>query len=136
MKYKEAMASSDRDKWQKAVDEEHERMLKHNMWKPVLRKDVPEGTKILMLTWAMKKKANGTYHARMNARGYEQVDGKHYDKMTKAAPVANEITIRMQPEMVGRHESHSRDPVDRKTRENNPNLSWRKVKGHVSGRFG
>jgi hypothetical protein len=31
----------------------------------------------------------------MNARGYEQVDGKHYDKMTKAAPVANEITIRM-----------------------------------------
>jgi hypothetical protein len=67
-----------------------------------LRKDVPEGTKILMLTWAMKKKANGTYRARMNAQGYEQVDGKHYDKMTKAAPVANEITIRMQPVMVGR----------------------------------
>jgi hypothetical protein len=43
----------------------------------------------------MKKKANGTYCARMNARGYEQVDGKHYDKMTKAAPVANVITIRM-----------------------------------------
>jgi hypothetical protein len=36
MKYKEAMASSDHDKWQKAVDEEHERMLKHNLWKPVL----------------------------------------------------------------------------------------------------
>jgi hypothetical protein len=102
MKYKEAMASSDCDKWQKAVDEEHERMLKHNMWKPVLRKDVPEGTKILMSTWAMKKKANVTYCARMNARGYEQVDGKHYDKMMKAAPVANEITIRMQPVMVGR----------------------------------
>jgi hypothetical protein len=67
MKYKEAMASSDRDKWQKAVDEEHERMLKHNVWKPVLRKDVPEGAKILTSTWAMKKKANGTYHARMNA---------------------------------------------------------------------
>jgi hypothetical protein len=67
MKYKEAMASSNRDKWQKAVNEEHERMLKHNMWKPVLRKDVPEGTKILMSTWAMKKKANGTYRARMNA---------------------------------------------------------------------
>ncbi len=48
-------------------------------WKLVLRKDVLEGTKILTLTWAMKKKANGTYHARMNARGYEQVDGKHYN---------------------------------------------------------
>jgi hypothetical protein len=67
MKYKKAMASSNHDKWQKAVNEEHERMLKHIMWKPALRKDVPEGTKILMPTWAMKKKANGTYHARMNA---------------------------------------------------------------------
>jgi hypothetical protein len=43
----------------------------------------------------MKKKANGTYHARMNARGYEQVDGKHYYRMTKAVPVANKITIQM-----------------------------------------
>jgi hypothetical protein len=67
MKYKEAMASSNHDKWQKAVNEEHKRMLKHNMWKPVWRKDVPEGAKILTLTWAMKKKANGTYCARMNA---------------------------------------------------------------------
>jgi hypothetical protein len=95
MKYKEAMASSDCNKWQKAVDEEHERMLMHNVWKPVLRKDVPEGAKISMLSWAMKKKANGTYHARMNAKGYEQVDGKNYDKMMKTVPVANEITIWM-----------------------------------------
>jgi hypothetical protein len=56
MKYKEAMASNDHDKWQKAVDEGHERMLKHNVWKPVLRKDVPEGAKILTSTWAMKKR--------------------------------------------------------------------------------
>jgi hypothetical protein len=28
----------------------------------------------------------------MNTRGYEQVDGKHYNKMTKVAPVA---TIQM-----------------------------------------
>jgi hypothetical protein len=95
MKYKEAMASSDHDKWQQVLDEEHERMLKHNVSKPVLRKDVPEGAKILTSTWAMKKKANGTYCARMNARGYEQVNGEHYDKMTKEAPVANKITIRM-----------------------------------------
>jgi hypothetical protein len=26
------MASSNCNKWQKAVDEEHERMLKHNLW--------------------------------------------------------------------------------------------------------
>jgi hypothetical protein len=32
MKYKETMASSDQDKWQNAVNEEHEKMLKHNVW--------------------------------------------------------------------------------------------------------
>jgi hypothetical protein len=86
MKYKEAMASSNCNKWQKAVNEEHKRMLKHNVWNPVLRKDVLEGAKILTSTWAMKKKANGTHCSRMNTSRYEQVDGKHYDKMTKAAP--------------------------------------------------
>jgi hypothetical protein len=33
----------------------------------------------------MKQKAN--------ASGYEQIDGMHYDKNSKAAPVANEIII-------------------------------------------
>ena len=31
----------------------------------------------------------------MNARGYEQVDGVHYDEDTKSAPVTNDITIRI-----------------------------------------
>jgi hypothetical protein len=43
----------------------------------------------------MKKKANGTIRARLNARGYEQVDGEHYDENAKAAPVVNEATIRI-----------------------------------------
>jgi hypothetical protein len=43
----------------------------------------------------MKKKANGTYRARMNASGYEQIDGVHYDENSKAAPVANKIVICM-----------------------------------------
>ena len=43
----------------------------------------------------MKKKANGTIRARLNARGYEQIDGEHYDDNTKAAPVVNGITIRI-----------------------------------------
>jgi hypothetical protein len=45
---------------------------------------------------AMKKKANGTYRARMNARGYEQIDGVHYDENSKAAPpVTNKMVICM-----------------------------------------
>jgi Reverse transcriptase (RNA-dependent DNA polymerase) len=41
----------------------------------------------------MKKKANGAFCARVTARGFEQVDGIHYDEDTKASPVVNEATI-------------------------------------------
>ena len=46
-------------------------------------------------TWAMKKKANGTYRARLNAQGFEQVDGVHYDSHSISAPVTNDATIRI-----------------------------------------
>ncbi len=41
----------------------------------------------------MKKKSNGRYRARLNARGYEQVDGVHYDSIDLAAPVAGNMTV-------------------------------------------
>jgi hypothetical protein len=41
----------------------------------------------------MKKKANGKFRARLNAQGYEQIDGIHYDKDTKSSPVVSETTI-------------------------------------------
>ena len=62
-------------------------------WELVPFKEVPKWSKILTLMWAIKKKANGMYRARMNACGYEQIDGVHYNKDSKAAPVANEIVI-------------------------------------------
>ena len=64
------------------------------MWTPVQIKDVPTNAKILTSTWAMKKKANGTFRARCNARGYEEVDGVHYDGTSIAAPVTNELSVR------------------------------------------
>ena len=72
-------------------------MMKHKVWEPAVpMEDVPKGSKILSSTWAMKKKANGTYRARMKAYGYEQVDRVHYNEdARKAAPVVNEIVIRM-----------------------------------------
>jgi len=93
MKYNEAMASSDKEHWEKAVEEEHQRMLKHDVFQAIPRNEVPKDAKILTSTWAMKKKANGTFRARLNARGYEQVDGEHYDEHTKAAPVVSDATI-------------------------------------------
>jgi histone deacetylase 1/2 len=95
MKFKEAMQTNDAGKWQTAVDEEHDRMTKHSVWQAILRRDLPAAAKILTSTWAMKKKANGTFRARLNARGYMQVDGVHYDSASISSPVTNDVTIRI-----------------------------------------
>jgi hypothetical protein len=95
LKYKQAMATPEKEKWKQAVKEEHERMKEHNVWDPVPKTEIPKGGKVLTTTWAMKRKANGKFRARLNARGYEQVDGIHYDEDTKAAPVTNETSIRI-----------------------------------------
>jgi hypothetical protein len=76
-----------------AVEEEHKRMLDYKVFQTVPRDDVPKGSKIRTSTWAMKKKANGVHRARLNARRYEQVDGKHNDEDSKLAPVVNDATI-------------------------------------------
>jgi hypothetical protein len=93
MKFEEVMNSGDVIQWDNTVNEEQDQFVKHKVWKAVLRRDIPAAAKILTSTWAMKKKLNGTYHARMNARGFEQVDGRHYDRHNIAAPVTNDITI-------------------------------------------
>ena len=95
IKFDEAMQMPDASKWIKAVEEDHDRMQKYNVWEPDPESQVPENAKILTSTWAMKKKSNGTYRARLNARGHEQIDGEHYDWQSIASPVANEVTIRV-----------------------------------------
>jgi hypothetical protein len=74
MKDDEAMKTKDKKDWVKAVEEEHERMMKFKVFKPVKRSELPDGAKVLSTTWAMKKKSNGTFRARLNARGFEQID--------------------------------------------------------------
>ena len=56
--------------------------------------DVPPGAKMLTTTWAMKKKSNGVYRARMNMRGYEQIEGEHYDSSSISSPVTNDVSVR------------------------------------------
>ena len=41
MKYGEAMASSDKKHWDDSVVEEHNRMLKHDVFEPTPRSEVP-----------------------------------------------------------------------------------------------
>ena len=95
MKYDEAMETKDRKEWQEAINDEYNRMITKRVWKPVRRSEVPSEAKVLTSTWAMKKKSNGTLRARLNARGYEQVDGEHYDGTSIHAPVTNDTTVRI-----------------------------------------
>ena len=94
MKYHEAM-NADNVGWTKAVEEEHERMIKNNVWTPVKLQDLPKDTKVLTTTWACKLKSNGTKRARINARGFEQIDGIHYDESSIHAPVTNDASVRV-----------------------------------------
>jgi hypothetical protein len=93
--YEQAMASPEKDKWIKALNKEMKNLQDHGVFKQVPIDHVDKKAKILSTKWVFKKKADGTYKARLTAQGYEQVDGIHYDETDKAAPVANDITIRI-----------------------------------------
>jgi hypothetical protein len=95
MNYREAMKSADAEEWKDEVRNEKERFDKFKALTPVLRSEVPAGAKIMTTTWAMKKKTNGKLRGRLNARGYEQVDGVHFHADSVAAPVTNAMSVRM-----------------------------------------
>ena len=95
MKYKDAMETQDLENWEAAVEEERKNMENYSVWTPIILKDVPEGEKVITSTWAINKKANGTYHARLNVRGFQQVQGVHYDSSDISSPVTNDMSIRI-----------------------------------------
>jgi hypothetical protein len=95
MKYKQAMKTKDKDMWTEAVFEGHDKFFKRQVWRTELKKDVPNGAKILTSTWAMKKKVSGRFRARINARGYEQIDGQHYESINISSRVTNDAIIRI-----------------------------------------
>jgi Reverse transcriptase (RNA-dependent DNA polymerase) len=95
MNYNRAMSSKDRQKWIYAVKEEHDRMVNANVWTAVDRHEINESDKILTTTWAMKKKANGSFKARINTKGFEKIDGLHYNSSNTAAPATNDIILRI-----------------------------------------
>jgi hypothetical protein len=71
-------------------------MLDNTVWEAVKAYEVPSDATTMTSTWgAMKRKANGVLRARVNARGFEQINGEHYDEEDKAAPVVHDITIRI-----------------------------------------
>ena len=93
MNYKEAGNGPDGVRWQAEVENEYQQMVANKVFKMVLRKDLPVGTKFIDIAWAMKKKSNGMLRGRMNARGFKQVKGQHYNGTTISSPVTNSATI-------------------------------------------
>ena len=85
------MGTEDKEKWNNAVEDEHDRFIKHKVFELVKLINVPKGAKMLTSIWAMKKKSNGTFRARINMRGYEQIDGDHYDSASISSPVTNNV---------------------------------------------
>ena len=55
----------------------------------------------------MKKKANGVFWARIAARGFEQIPGKHFDANSLAAPVVTNIAIRLVLTLIAVRLSHA-----------------------------
>ena len=50
MKYDEVMRTKEKDMWKKVVEEEYESFVKHKIFKPVKRQDVPSQAKIMTTT--------------------------------------------------------------------------------------
>ena len=80
--------------WARAMEQKHERIRSNNVWRPVLRKDVPH-VHALSTTWAMKKKASRICRARVNTRGFKQIPNMHYNPNNEASPMVNITTIRI-----------------------------------------
>jgi hypothetical protein len=95
MNYKEVVNGPDGMRWQAEVENKYQRMVTNKVFEVGLRKDLPAGTKIIDSVWAMKKKSNGTMRGQMNARGFKQIKGQHYDGTTISSPVTNSTLLEL-----------------------------------------
>jgi hypothetical protein len=93
MKYHEAINGQDGKKWKAEVKTEHGSMVESGVFEKVKLSKLPSDVKVIDTTWAMKKKSNQTLHERINAWGFEQVEGQHYNTLSINAPVTNGMII-------------------------------------------
>ena len=95
LNYSKAMDSDEKNEWENEIKIEDDRMNKHNVWDPVLIEEIPQDTKPLASTLVLKKKSSLKRRVRLNANGFKQIEGVHCDKDDIAAPITNEVTIRV-----------------------------------------
>ncbi|KAJ5462264.1 hypothetical protein N7530_010469 [Penicillium desertorum] len=78
--WKEAMACIERDKWLIAAHKELARHNKNGTWK-IIPRTKAKGRKPLTLRWVFKIKYDGTYKARLVARGFRQIKDLDYHEV-------------------------------------------------------
>jgi hypothetical protein len=93
--YQEATNSSDRERWQKALDEEYDSLIQNQTWELA---ELPPNRKAISSKWVFKIKHNsdGTverYKARLVARGFMQKEGIDYQETY--APVVRYGSLRL-----------------------------------------
>jgi hypothetical protein len=95
MTYNSAINGPDGEHWKAEVENKYQQMVNCKVFQPVLKLDLSPGAKIIDSVWAMKKKSNGTLRGRINARGFKQVEGQHYNCMTITSSDTISATIRI-----------------------------------------
>jgi hypothetical protein len=70
-------------------------MVKNYAWEPVKKSLLPKGTKVIDSTWVCKKKSTGQLCRCLNAHGFKQVEGVHYNGSSTHTPVTNTGTIQI-----------------------------------------
>jgi hypothetical protein len=93
MKYREAINRPDEKALAKEIKNEHDRMVKNDVWKPVKKSSLPKGTKVIDSTWVCKEKSTRKLRRHLNAHRFKQVLGVQYDGLITHAPVTNVGTI-------------------------------------------
>lgn len=95
--WKEMISSRDVDKWIEAVDTEKDALKKFNVFKRILRSDIPKGRKTISAKWIwdIKTLMDGTierYKARLVAKGFMQRLG--HDFSETFSPTPSMVSIR------------------------------------------
>ena len=70
-------------------------MIKNNIFKAIKRKDILVNKNLISNTWAMKKKASSRFRARINAHGFEQVNGIHFLSTNTLSSTVNDMSIKI-----------------------------------------
>lgn len=81
--YREAMASSDADRWTAAMQKEFDGCESKGVWSCVDRASLPKDANILPCKWVYKIKTDGNgvvteYKARITPKGFRQKEGRDY----------------------------------------------------------